>query len=915
MSLSAGTRLGPYEILSFIGAGGMGEVYRAKDTRLDRIVAIKVLPGHLSSNPDLRARFEREAKAISALQHANICVLHDLGKEADVDFLVMEYLEGETLAARLARKPLALDEALRISIEVADALDAAHRRGVIHRDLKPGNIMLTKSGAKLMDFGLAKPHGLATSGSLPAFSAVATMTSPASPITTAGTVVGTVQYMSPEQIQGHEVDARSDLFAFGATLYEMLSGKRAFEGKSQLSVASAILEKDPAPLNTLQPLTPLSLDRVINKCLAKDPEDRWQNARDLATQLRWIAEGGAPDTAAGSQAVAKGQKRDLLYGTLALALVFLLAAIFSAVSYWRLARAPVRPIVAQIVPPENARFSFGGATLSLPSLSPDGHALAFPEVDENGKLMLWVRPLNSLAAHPLPGTEGVRAPFWSPDSRTLGFFADGKLKTIDASGGPPTVVAAAPDAGGGSWNRDGTILFVPDNKALYRVAAAGGNPVLVTAPDTSKFSFLMVPKFLPDGKHFLYWAGGRDPALAGTYFASLEGKEQRLLVRDAGGASYASGLLVFVRGGTLGGTLMVQGLDPVAGQLKGDPQPIVERVTTNFLGGVFAVSENGLLVYQAVGGEIEKRLTWLDRTGKNLGVTGEAKDYYDLRLSPDGRKLAVNASYPAGALNSEIWVEELARSVHMRLTIDPETDHGIPVWSPDGKWIVFGALQGKARAGIYQKPSNGAGSEELLLPTENSTAQIWPTSWSHDGRFILYTHGDIGLSQADIWVLPLVGDRKPRLFVQAPPAVSDGQFSPNGRWVAYTSRESGRDEVYVVPFDAAKALNPVSGAAIATGGGKWQISPNGGRCPRWRGDSKEIFYLSLSNQMMASDVEENGNSIQVRTPQALFRSAIQSAPFAPYDVTADGKKFVINTLSEHDEPLTLLVNWTASLKK
>jgi eukaryotic-like serine/threonine-protein kinase len=339
MPLSVGTRLGPYEILSPIGAGGMGEVYRAKDTRLDRIVAIKVLAAHLSSNPDLRARFEREAKAISALQHSNICVLHDVGKEADVDFLVMEYLEGETLAARLARKALALDEALRIAIEVADALDAAHRHGVIHRDLKPGNIMLTKSGAKLMDFGLAKPHGLAASGSLPAFSAVATMTSPASPITTAGTVVGTVQYMSPEQIQGHEADARSDLFAFGATLYEMLTGKRAFAGKSQLSVASAILEKDPEPLNALQPLTPVLLERVVRRCLAKDPEERWQNTRDLATELRWIAEGGrAPVTAAGGEAVAKPRKRELLYG--AVAVVSLLAAIFSAVSYWRPARAP-----------------------------------------------------------------------------------------------------------------------------------------------------------------------------------------------------------------------------------------------------------------------------------------------------------------------------------------------------------------------------------------------------------------------------------------------------------------------------------------------------------------------------------------------------------------------------------------------
>jgi len=905
MPLSAGTRLGPYEILSPIGAGGMGEVYRAKDTRLDRTVAIKVLPGHLSTNPDLRARFEREAKAISALQHANICVLHDVGKEADVDFLVMEYLEGETLAARLARKALALDEALRIAIEVADALDAAHRRGVIHRDLKPGNIMLTRSGAKLMDFGLAKPYGLAASGSLPAFSAVATMTSPASPITTAGTVVGTVQYMSPEQIQGHEADARSDLFALGATLYEMLAGKRAFEGKSQLSVASAILEKDPEPLSTLQPSTPVSLERVVRKCLAKDPEERWQNTRDLATELRWTAEGGAqPATPVGTSA----RRREYLYG--AVAVVSLLAAIFSTVSYWRLSQTPVHSIISQIAPPDHAQFTFGEPTGGAPAISPDGYALAFCAADENGKTMLWARSLDSPAAHPLPGTEGASDPFWSPDSRTLGFFADSKLKTIDASGGPAIVLATAPADTGGSWNRDGTILFVPDpSKGVYKVAGSGGNPLPVIAADPSKFTFYAMPWVLPDGKHFLYYAGGGNPALAGTYFASLGGTERRLVVSDAR-AAYASGFLLYLREGIL----VAQAFDPARGQLEGDPHPVAERVSANH-GGLFNVSESGTLIYQTGTTGTEKRLTWFDRSGKNLGVTGEVADYFDLRLSPDGQKLAANAGYPAGSSNSEVWVHELARDVRMRLTIDPDTDHGIPVWSPDGSSIVFGALQGKARLGIYQKPSNGAGAEELLLPSEKQDPQIWPTSWSRDGRFILYTRGAISLSPADIWVLPLEGDRKPRLFVKAQAAVYDGQFSPDGRWVAYTSRESGRDEVYVVPFDAARVLNTGPGTASASGGAKWQISASGGRCPRWRRDVKEIFYLSPTSQLMAEEVEEKGNSIVLRTAQALFRSAAASASFAPYDVTPDGKKFVINALSEGNSPPTLLVNWTANLKK
>jgi Tol biopolymer transport system component len=790
---------------------------------------------------------------------------------------------------------------------VADALDTAHRQGVIHRDLKPGNIMLTKSGAKLMDFGLAKPHGLAASGSLPAFSAVATMTSPASPITTAGTVVGTVQYMSPEQIQGHEADARSDLFAFGATLYEMLSGNRAFEGKSQLSVASAILEKDPAPLNTLQPLTPRSLERVVSKCLAKDPEDRWQNVRDLAAELRWITEEGTQPV---TPAAAKGQRRELLYG--ALAVIFFLAAIAGAVSHWRLVLAPARAIIAEIPPPDKARFSFSGPAAGAPVLSPDGHALAFCALDEGGNAMLWVRPLDlpAAAARPMPGTDGAGDPFWSPDSRALGFFADGKLKTIDASGGPAIVVAAAPADGGGSWKRDGTILFVPDyTRGVYKVAAAGGNPVLVVEPGASKFTMFAFPKFLPDGKHFLYWAGGGDPALAGIYFAALGDRESRLVMRGNSDAIYASGFLLYLRDDAL----MVQAFDPARGQLSGDPHPVAEHVAAAGPVGLFDASENGLLIYRLGTGATAKRLAWFDRAGKNLGVTGEAADYYDVRLSPDGRKLASNASFPVGAPNSEIWVDDLTRSVRMRLTIDPDTDHGIPVWSPDSNSIAFGALQGKVRAGIYRKPSNGAGSEELLLPADSSV-QIWPTSWSRDAGFMLYTHGNIGLSQADIWVLPLAGDRKPRLFVKAPAPAFDGQFSPDGRWVAYTSGESGRNEVYVVPFDAAKVMNPVSGATNA-GGGKWQVSANGGVCPRWRRDGKEIFYLSPSSQMMAAEVEGKRDSIEVRTPQILFRSAVATNPFAPYDVTPDGKKFIMNTLSEEYSPVTLMVNWTANLKK
>jgi Tol biopolymer transport system component len=708
-------------------------------------------------------------------------------------------------------------------------------------------------------------------------------------------ILGTLEYMAPEQVEGKEADSRTDIFAFGVVMYEMATGRKAFEGESKASLSAAILTHEPPPITRSQPLTPHALERVVQRCLAKDPEERWQSARDLTQELKWIAEAGGtlPATIAGAKPIATKPRRELLYGSLAI--VFLVAAIASTVSYLRVGPTPARAIFCDILPPEKTRFTFaleeGG---SPPVLSPDGGAVAFSATDANEKQMLWVRSFGSLAARPLAGTEGGIFPFWSPDSRKLGFFADGKLKTLELSGGPARVVADAPIPLGGSWNREETLLFVPDpTKRLYQVAASGGAPVLVLELDKSKYAACVGPKFLHDGKHFLYHGHALDTASSGTYFASLDGKENRLLLKgEVPNATYGSGYLLYV----LNKTLMAQAFDPERGQLKGEAHPVAERIASDSIdNGIFDVSENGVLIYQA-GDLLEKRITWFDRAGKELSA-GERGSYVTLRLSPDGTKVAYDV---VGDRNKDIWVEELARGAHIRLTKDPG-DHANPTWSPDGSRILFGGDKG-----IYQMNSNGAGGKELLPPW--NTSRVWPTSWSPDGRFILFVCGTVPGPQ-DVWVLPLVGDRKPRLFVQH---AFDGQFSPDGRWVSYTSGESGTFQVNVVPFDATKVSDTEPGALTSLTVGQYRISASSGAMARWRGDGKEIFYLGEgAKQMMATEVDGRGNSFAAHKEQALFKLP---EGFGFYDVAPDGKRFVTSRgVANPNTPLTLVVNWTALL--
>ncbi|MGI9102917.1 MAG: protein kinase domain-containing protein [Terriglobales bacterium] len=891
MPLTTGSKLGPYEVQSPLGEGGMGEVYCALDTRLNRRVAIKVLASHLASSPELKERMEREARAISALNHPHICHLYDIGSQDGADYLVMELLEGENLAERLRKGALPLNDILKIGSAIAEALAAAHRQGIVHRDLKPANIMLTPAGAKLMDFGLAKPllaqTASAPSGTAPSFTAARTTSgpSPLSPLTTAGSIVGTIQYMSPEQIEGKEADPRSDIFAFGAVLYEMATGKRAFHGKSQISLASSILESDPEPITASQPLTPSAFEHVVTTCLQKSPDERYQTAHDIRIQLQWIASGKSGVAGALPAPAREKSRRGQLVWTVAV-LALLLAALGALLS--RPAKS-VPSIRTAINPPEKTTLNLSGDSAGPPVLSPDGTQAAFTATGSDGKIALWVRPMNSLEAHPLADTDGATFPFWSPDGRSLGFFADGKLKTIDITGGSAVVVADAQLGRGGAWGPGGMILFSPLVSApIMRVSSGGGNPAPVTKLDANLHTSHRWPFILPDGKHFLYLAIHHDTSKAANnalYYASLDGRENRLLLRSQSNAIYADGFLMFARGDQL----LAQAFDPGKGTLSGEPRIVARGVMNDSSTWHMdaSASDGGLLIF-GTGSTGDLQLVWYDRATKQATVIADkVSNLQSARLSPQGDRIALQID--SGA--NDIWVLDLARGVRTRLTFGPVANV-FPAWSPDGQWIAYVSNR-EGRWNIYRRRSDGSGGEETLM--SGNDQQLAVDCWSRDGKYLLYSRRE-GVT-ATVWALPLQGERKPS---QVLPRGNSADLSPDGHWLAYQSVESGTNEIYVVPFGG--------------GQGKWQVSANGGQLPGWSRDGKELFYFDLNLNFVSVPVSYSADALQFGAAQML--PSTWSAPNIVWDISPDSKKILLNRVAQQvSQSVTVVTNFTEGLKK
>jgi Tol biopolymer transport system component len=901
LALTPGARLGPYEIVSALGAGGMGEVYRARDPRLSREVAIKVLPGGLSSDPERLQRFEQEARAAAALNHPNILALYDIGTHDGAPYLVTELLEGATLREQMASVALPIRKAIEYAVQIAHGLAAAHEKGIVHRDLKPENVFVTDDGrVKILDFGLAK----LTQPESSAAGATALPTTP--PNTMAGVVLGTIGYMSPEQVRGMAADHRADIFAFGAVLYEMLSGQRAFHGDTAMDAMTAIVKDHPPDLPAVERRIPPALVRIVDRCLEKSPAARFQSTRDLAFALESLTtHSGATSVVAaieGPSAISALWRRRAAMAWASAAGVLLLVAVALAIGY--VSRAPVVPRVVRFSIDEPKDVAFGGGNGFAPgaAISPDGRSVAFMARRTGGSAdLLWIRSLDTLDARPLTGTDGGSFPFWSPDSTSIAFFAQGKLKKIDVSGGPAQTLCDALAGEGGTWNRDGVIVFAPNGTgALFRVSSAGGEPVAVTKLSaTDKDTSHRWPDFLPDGRHFLFRSQPSNVAFVG----SLDSGEVKRLVTTDSRTVYAPGYLIFVRGGTL----VAQPFDPRRLETTGEAAPLAEDIRVNPSNGraAFAVSESGVLAFRTGNANAPVQLTWFDRAGRELAKVGQLKDYRGMDLSPDGQRIVLHL-HDAASGGGSLWMLDPARGTESRFTFTGLHD-GSPHWSPDGSRVVFSSDRSGEFGNLYVKQAGGATPEEALL---KSDAAKGPRSWSADGRFIVYD-SDGGKTASDIWVLPLTGDRTPIPFLTTPAIEGQGELSPDGRWMAYTSNESGRFDIYVQPFPAT--------------GGKWLVSTGGGIEPHWRRDGKELFYVSgAPRRLMAVEVKTQGATFEASVPHALFDVAgfpgVAAGPNArsrEFVASADGQKFLValQPTGQASNPLTIVLNWTAGLKK
>jgi Tol biopolymer transport system component len=883
VALSAGTRLGSYEILAPLGAGGMGEVYRAKDMRLGRDVAIKVLPEEFFEENERIIRFEREAKSLAAVSHPNIAALYSFEEISGRHLLAMELAEGQTLAERLLKGPLALDQLLRASIEIASALDAAHRVGIVHRDLKPGNVMLTRSGVKLLDFGLAKV--LTPEGPVEGLTSAPTA---ARDVTRDGEILGTLSYMAPEQLEGKKSDPRTDIFALGATLYEMATGRKAFSGTSQASLISAILSADPPSISTLQPMTPPALDRVVRTCLAKDPDERWQSAGDVAKELKWVAEGSPVDAAVLTADVGRQRGREwLAWGVAAVAILLGVLSAFLG----RRAQAPEELTRFTIMAPAGQSF------LVQVALSPDARRILFLLQDEGGRTSIAVRSLDSLGVRRLPGTEDARGAFWSPDGREIAFFSDGRLQRIGSAGGPVQTICESGGAFSGAWSRQGTILFTKEFGApIVAVPATGGTPRPVTALDPERGDVAHShPAFLPDGRHFVFVARNLDPEKTSIMLASLDSKDVRRLFHADSAAVFADpGYLLFARDNAL----FAWSFDSRGLELIGEPAPVFEQVRYGTEDNTLSVSAAGNRVAY-LPWFMRRRLVWVDRKGRELGTLGKMGGYEDVRVSPDGRNAAVALRDPAHGENQDVWVLDASRGTSSRITSE-RTDEFDPAWFPDGERLVYVS----DRFGfydLYERPASG-GAEKTLIRTKQD--KIFPTV-SPDGQHLLMSSPEGGNYTRVLSPLSERGDSL-RLSADARFSEEHPEFSPDGHWTAFDSTESGQREVYVQSLP---------------GGPKRQVSIGGGQMPVWNRNGSELFYAAKDGMLMSVIMRLAVGRLEIAEPQPLFLLRLGVSGEIqfhrhPYDVSPDGQRFLVirRAPDAEGDGVVVVTNWTAVLR-